>query len=152
MERGSIARTMSLAAVLVIGVAACQSTGTPSGPSAPHSAGEALQLQSVYFETDSAELDRSARSVLKANAKLINANPGWGKIAIQGHCDERGESAYNLELGERRARVVKEFLVDRGVSTKRLRTVSLGEEHPAVRGHEEAAWRYNRRSELQKGS
>ena len=150
MERAAIARNISLAAVLAIGLAACQSTGSKSAPSAPKSAGKALQ--SVYFDTNSADLDRSARSTLKANAKLIKANPAWGKIAIEGHCDERGESAYNLELGKHRARVVREFLVDRGVPSKRLRTVSLGEKQPAVRGHEEAAWRYNRRSEFQKDS
>ena len=71
-----------------------------------------------------------------------------GVITIEGHCDERGSEEYNLALGERRASGVKRYLVDLGVPASRLRTVSFGEAKPAVVGHDESAWRYNRRAEF----
>ena len=70
---------------------------------------------------------------------------------MEGHCDERGSEEYNLALGDRRAHAVQRSLVDLGVSSSRLRTVSFGEAKPAVQGHNESAWRYNRRSEFTSG-
>jgi hypothetical protein len=69
-------------------------------------------------------------------------------VTVQGHCDERGSTEYNLALGERRAAAVKRYLVDLGVSSSKLRTVSYGEDRPAVPGHDESAWRYNRRADF----
>ena len=69
-------------------------------------------------------------------------------ITIQGNTDERGSEEYNLALGERRATAVTRYLVDLGVPGSRLRTVSFGEAKPAVPGHDESAWRYNRRSDF----
>ena len=71
-----------------------------------------------------------------------------GVITIEGHCDERGSEEYNLALGERRANGVKRYLVDLGVPSSRLRTVSFGEVKPSVMGHDESAWRHNRRSDF----
>jgi peptidoglycan-associated lipoprotein len=76
------------------------------------------------------------------------AKSGGGTVTIEGHCDERGSEEYNLALGDRRASGVKQYLVDLGVPASRLRTVSFGEAKPAVVGHDESAWRYNRRSEF----
>jgi peptidoglycan-associated lipoprotein len=108
----------------------------------------APSLQPVYFDTDQAVLRADARASLKARAEAIRQHPELGIVTIQGHCDERGSEEYNLALGERRAAVVKRYLVDLGVPALRLETMTYGESRPAVLGHDEAAWRYNRRSEF----
>ena len=75
-----------------------------------------------------------------------------GSVVIEGNTDERGSEEYNLALGERRADTVKRYLVDLGVPSARLSTVSFGESRPAVQGHDESAWRYNRRVEFAAGN
>jgi peptidoglycan-associated lipoprotein len=105
-------------------------------------------LDPVYFDTDQWVLRSDARSTLKLRAEAIRQHPEWGVVTIQGHCDERGSDEYNLALGDRRAAAVKRYLVDLGVPSARLKTVTFGESRPAVAGHDETAWRYNRRSEL----
>ena len=77
----------------------------------------------------------------------IIENPD-SRITISGNTDERGSEEYNLALGERRATAVRRYLTDLGVASSRLRTVSFGEAKPAVPGHDESAYRYNRRSEF----
>jgi peptidoglycan-associated lipoprotein len=108
----------------------------------------APSLQPVYFDTDQAVLRADARTSLEARAEAIRQHPELGTVTIQGHCDERGSEEYNLALGERRAAVVKRYLVDLGVPASRLETMTYGESRPAVLGHDERAWRYNRRSEF----
>jgi peptidoglycan-associated lipoprotein len=70
-------------------------------------------------------------------------------VTIDGHCDERGSDQYNRALGRRRAAAVERYLVDMGVPSARVATRTFGEDRPAVSGHDESAWSYNRRSELQ---
>jgi len=69
-------------------------------------------------------------------------------VVIEGHCDERGSEEYNLALGERRADAVRRYMTDLGVPGGRMSTVSFGESRPAVQGHDESAWRYNRRADF----
>jgi peptidoglycan-associated lipoprotein len=107
-----------------------------------------FSLVPVYFDTDQVVLRPDARASLKARAKTIQQHPELGVVTIQGHCDERGSDEYNLVLGKRRATAVKRYLVDLGVPASRLETVSYGESRPAVPGHDQKAWRYNRRSEF----
>ncbi len=107
------------------------------------------QLSAVYFDYDRATLRDDARSRLQEAADAIRGFPSWAEITIEGHCDERGTEEYNLALGDRRANVVKKYLVALGVSPGRIATVSYGELKPAVRGHDETAWRWNRRAEFQ---
>jgi peptidoglycan-associated lipoprotein len=76
---------------------------------------------------------RDARPALRNNADKLNAG-NLGTVTVEGHCDERGSTEYNLALGERRANAVKRYLVDLGVPSNNLRTVSFGEERPAVAG------------------
>ncbi len=102
----------------------------------------------VYFDTDSALLRPDTRDTLKQYAKSILDHPEWGVLMIDGHCDERGSGEYNLALGRRRAAAVERYLLDLGVPPSRLDTRSFGEEKPVVAGHDEKAWRYNRRSEF----
>lgn len=108
-----------------------------------------LDFETVYFDFDSYEIRSDARPALRENADAISAGAGGGAtITVEGHCDERGSNEYNLALGERRANAVKRYLVDLGVPSSRLRTVSYGEDRPSVQGHDESAWRYNRRAEF----
>jgi peptidoglycan-associated lipoprotein len=101
-------------------------------------------LKPVFFLVDSAELDDAGRAVATANAAVLKKYTTWG-ITIEGHCDERGTSEYNLALGERRALAVKTYLSSLGVSPDRVRTVSYGKEFPFDMGHTEDAWSKNRR-------
>jgi peptidoglycan-associated lipoprotein len=106
----------------------------------------ALELQTVYFDYDRSDIRADARPMLRANAEAIGNTQGG--VVVEGHCDERGSEEYNLALGERRANAVKRYLVDLGVPASKLRTVSFGEDRPAVQGHDESAWRYNRRADF----
>lgn len=109
------------------------------------------ELQTIYFDYDRYAIRSDSKAALTSNAGAIKSNVSWGVVTIEGHCDERGSEEYNLALGERRANAVRRYLIDLGVEGSRLRTVSFGEARPAVPGHDENAWRYNRRSEF-KGS
>ena len=106
----------------------------------------ACTLDRVHFAYDSAQLDGDARQELKAAATCL-AEKRPADLLIEGHCDERGTSAYNLALGNKRAAAVKGYLSDLGVAAP-MNTISFGKEKPAVPGHDEAAWRENRRAEL----
>ena len=105
------------------------------------------EFQTVYFDFDRFDIRDDARPALRGNADAVNGADG-GAVTIEGHCDERGSAEYNLALGERRANAVKRYLVDLGVPSSKLRTVSFGEDRPAVQGHDESAWRYNRRADF----
>ena len=107
-------------------------------------------LAPVYFATDLAVLQAEARDALEHYAKSILEHPEWGVLSIDGHCDERGSDEHNLGLGKARATAVERYLVDLGVPRSRLATRSFGAHRPAVRGHDEGAWRYNRRTELRR--
>ena len=100
----------------------------------------------VFFGYDKASLSEEAIKTLRLQVEWLKSNPEV-KVQIQGHCDERGTREYNLALGEKRANVVKEYLVSRGIDADRIRTISYGKEKPAVFGSNEAAWAQNRRSE-----
>lgn len=104
-----------------------------------------LQLEDIHYEFDSSELRTAAREILKGTAQYLSENPTMTLI-VEGHCDERGTTEYNLALGQRRAEAAKRYLISLGVSDRRLKTVSYGEERPAVMGHDEEAWWQNRRA------
>lgn len=101
--------------------------------------------QDVLFEYDSADLTSEAKILLKEKALWLQANSGVS-VSIEGHCDERGTTDYNLALGERRANTAKSYLVNLGVSDSRLSTISFGEEKPLDTAATEAAYRKNRRA------
>lgn len=103
----------------------------------------------VYFELDQDVVSSAGRSVLEAHAWFLSQAKNSGiVVAVDGHCDERGTPAYNLALGERRAKAVAQILMSYGVSSSQIKTVSHGEEMPAAIGHDEAAWSQNRRAVL----
>lgn len=101
--------------------------------------------EDVYFDFDKSTLTAEARDTLMRKAQWLRANTGV-RLTIEGHCDERGTSEYNLALGDRRAEAARIFLVDLGIDPARLTTVSYGEERPADPGHNEQAWAKNRRA------
>ena len=100
--------------------------------------------QDIHFAFDSAELTPMSQMLLKEKAQWLEDNMSVD-VRVEGNCDERGTTEYNLALGEKRAMSVKNFLVDLGISGSRLTTVSYGEEKPLDPGHNEAAWAKNRR-------
>lgn len=112
-----------------------ESTATP----------ESSPLKDVYFDFDSYALRADARDILKANAQWLKANPA-AQVQIEGHCDERGTTEYNLALGSKRAQSVKDYLVTLGAAADRLTTISYGEEIPACREQTEECWQQNRRA------
>ncbi len=105
-----------------------------------------LDLPTLYFEFDQSNIDDDARVALRSSGEQLLST--GASVRLEGYCDERGDEEYNLALGERRANTVKRYLVNLGVSSSQLRTLSYGEAKPAVAGHNEAAWRYNRRVEF----
>jgi len=105
-------------------------------------------LEPVYFDFDSAAIKDDQRPTLQANVGAIGKHADWKTVVLEGNCDERGSEEYNLALGERRANSVKQYLIDSGVSGARIDTVSFGESKPAVQGHDESAWKWNRRVEF----
>jgi peptidoglycan-associated lipoprotein len=111
-----------------------------AAPKAPE-----LTLKDIFFDFDQAILREDSRKTLADNAQWLRANPS-AKLTIEGHCDERGSSEYNLALGERRARATREYLVAAGIAEGRISTISYGKERPFVLGHDESAWKWNRRA------
>lgn len=106
-----------------------------------------FENQNILFDYDSAELTGQAKTLLREKADWLQANTS-DVVMIEGHCDERGTTVYNLALGERRANAVRNYLVDLGVSSHRLGTVSYGEEKPLDPAPTAAAYRINRRAQL----
>ncbi|MDR2077643.1 MAG: peptidoglycan-associated lipoprotein Pal [Rickettsiales bacterium] len=99
----------------------------------------------VFFAFDSTILDSRSKQSLTTVANWLKAK-GNVTITIEGHCDERGTREYNLALGQRRAKSVKDYLISKGVAAGRIRTVSYGRERPAFRGSGEKIWSKNRRA------
>ncbi len=106
-----------------------------------------LAKRVVHFDYDSSELSNEDYQTLQAHAQFLNANAN-SKIALTGHTDERGTREYNMALGERRAKAVQSYLITNGVNATQLEAVSSGKEMPINAGHNEAAWKENRRVEL----
>lgn len=102
-------------------------------------------LKTVYFDFNSAALSQDTKDALNNNAEFMKKNTSM-KIQVEGHCDERGGVQFNLALGERRAKGVREYLVGQGVEASRITTISLGKEKPVAFGHDEESWSKNRRA------
>jgi peptidoglycan-associated lipoprotein len=104
-------------------------------------------LRTLFFRVDSADLDDVARATAAANAELLKRYSGW-VISVEGHCDERGTSEYNVALGMRRALAAKIYLISLGIDADRIHTVSFGKEFPLIEGHNEVAWSKSRRTQF----
>ena len=106
-----------------------------------------LAKRVVHFDYDSSELSNDDYQTLQAHAQFLMANAN-SKVALTGHTDERGTREYNMALGERRAKAVESFLITNGVNAGQLEAVSYGKEMPVNPGHDENAWKENRRVEI----
>ncbi len=104
-------------------------------------------IKPIYFDFDRSQLRGDARVTLDANGRVLERQSAL-ELLIEGHCDENGSVAYNLALGDRRAKAARDYLVNLGVDASRLRTISYGKSKPAVVGNSEAAWAKNRRCEF----
>lgn len=111
----------------------------------------ATGLQKVYFDYNSFALRPDAIKTLTENAEKIKQVPNV-MIQIEGHCDERGTQEYNLALGEKRALAVRDYVIKLGISGDRMVTISYGKERPVAEGHDESAWKQNRRCEFNKAT
>ena len=103
-------------------------------------------VKRVNFDYDQYYLTNDAQSTLRSNAECLKQKKE-AKIVIEGHCDERGSTEYNLSLGQKRAQTIRDFLIDLGVDTSRIKVLSFGEERPIDDAHSEEAWAKNRRGE-----
>jgi len=101
----------------------------------------------VFFEYDSDEITPTAEDKLNTKAAVLRSNPNV-RIRIEGHCDQRGSTEYNLALGQRRAEAVRAYLVNLGIDGGRLSTISYGKEKPLMEGDSEDSYARNRRAEF----
>lgn len=106
---------------------------------------EMFMNEDIHFAFDKSVLTPTAQEILKKKAEWLRNNPD-NTVVIEGHCDERGTTEYNIALGERRALAAKVFLTDLGIDSSRLSTISYGEERPVDPSHNEEAWAKNRRA------
>ena len=105
-------------------------------------------VEDVYFAFDQYDLDDVSMGVLSRNARIIKE--AGVTILVSGHCDERGTVEYNLALGEKRARAVRDYLVSLGVPSGQLKITSYGESKPFAMGSNEDAWARNRRAHFER--
>ena len=147
-------RRFKLAVALAAGLAlaACASNPNPAAVGAAGAAAPGSQQDfvvnvgdRVFFDTDSSELSEQARATLDKQAQWLN-NYNRYAFTIEGHADERGTREYNIALGARRAQTVREYLISRGVSGQRMRTISYGKERPVAVCDDISCWSQNRRA------
>jgi peptidoglycan-associated lipoprotein len=103
-----------------------------------------VMQEDIYFDFDKSTLTPAAQDNLLQKAQWLRENPD-ATVTIEGNCDDRGTSEYNLALGDRRAEAAKAFLVDLGIDPMRMTTISYGEERPVDPRQNEEAWAKNRR-------
>lgn len=146
----SMTRALYIPGMLLLGACCCNKpvpqappppTATPAPAPAPVKVAE---LSDIFFDFDRSTIKSESEAQLKENAEWMSDNSGKN-LVLEGHCDERGTSEYNMALGERRAQSAKQFLMSIGVEPSRMTTISYGEEKPFDPGHNEAAWAKNRR-------
>ena len=109
------------------------------------------EVQDAYFDFNKADIRADARDALGKTANFLRSYPQI-KVTIEGHCDERGSTEYNLGLGDRRASAAKQYLVSLGISADRISTVSFGKEKPTCSESTEACWQKNRRGHFVKAN
>lgn len=156
-------------AVLALGVGACKSSkkvddsaagtpvesstqGTPGVDNEPlvlnaqgSDSGKIAGLETINFEYDKAALTSEAKKKIQGNVDWMKSHSSIN-VQIEGHCDARGSIEYNLSLGERRAKSVKDYMVSLGMAANRLSILSYGKEKPLVNGDSEADMAKNRRA------
>ena len=106
---------------------------------------EVPELQAVYFDLDQSSLRSDARDVLQKNYEALQSHPDWEAL-VEGYCDERGTTEYNLGLGQKRAAAVRQYYMTLGLPGTRVATISYGKENPSCTEHTEDCWSKNRRA------
>ncbi len=122
---------------------------TAQTTAAPVAAAEAAvpEVRSVYFPFDVDAVQAADRAAVQQNGEYLAKNSN-AKVRVEGNCDERGSSEYNLGLGQRRANNVKKLLILSGAKASQIETISFGEEKPRCPEHNEACWSQNRRADI----
>lgn len=105
----------------------------------------AFENQDIYYDYDAYTLSEPAKRVLDEKIAFLKRFPKV-RVTVEGHCDERGTTEYNLALGERRANAALQYIASSGLQTQSLKSVSYGKERPVATGHDEASWAKNRRA------
>ena len=106
-----------------------------------------VSFEPVYFGFDSTVVPQGELGKIDAVVQHLTSRTDR-VVVVEGNCDERGSNEYNMSLGEQRAIIVRNYLVQNGIAADRIQTRSYGEEKPAVDGHDESAWSRNRRGEF----
>jgi peptidoglycan-associated lipoprotein len=123
-------------------------TQAPPPPPPPPSVSEEdlfnQNIKDVYFDYDKSDLRGDQQTSVQADSQFLGQHTNIN-VTIEGHCDERGSTEYNLALGDRRASAVKDALVAAGVNASRIKTISYGKEKPFCSESNEACWQQNRR-------
>jgi len=120
----------------------------PPPPPAPTVTDEDLfnqNIKDVYFDYDKSDLRSDQQSSVQADAQFLQQHANFN-VTIEGHCDERGSTEYNIALGDKRASAVKNALTADGISASRIKTISYGKEKPFCTESNEACWQQNRRA------
>jgi peptidoglycan-associated lipoprotein len=120
----------------------------PPPPPPPPSASEeelfAQRVRDIYFDYDADTIRPDQQSSVQGNAQFLSQHPNV-QFSVEGHCDERGSTEYNLALGDRRANAVKNALIQAGLAASRVKTISYGKEKPFCTESNESCWQQNRR-------
>lgn len=106
-----------------------------------------LSQRVLYFELDSSQIKDEDRDILAVHAEFLATHSAI-TIVLEGHADERGSREYNIALGEKRAKAVKQIMTLQGVAENQIQVISFGEERPAALGHDSSSWNLNRRVEI----
>jgi len=123
-------------------------TPPPPPPPPPAESIEDLfrkNVQDAFFDFDKSDVRSDAREALTKTGQFLRSY-SQVRVTIEGHCDERGSTEYNLALGDKRAQAAKQFLISLGVPAERMDTVSYGKERPFCTTHDEDCWQQNRRA------
>ena len=111
----------------------------------------ARNMKDAFFDYDAYQLRADAQQALQGDAAFLKQHPNW-KVTIEGHCDERGSTEYNLALGDNRARAARDALVQAGVPASQLNAISYGKEKPFCTESNESCWQQNRRAHFVLGA
>lgn len=135
-----MARGLAVAAVVITGALGLMACGQQAAP-APKG------LKTIHFDYDKYNVKAEDQANMKGTAAAVQAAAGKN-VVIEGHCDERGSTEYNIALGDRRAKSAKSYLQNLGVGADRMSTISYGEERPSCNQHNESCWLQNRRADF----
>ena len=131
----------------LVGGAALEGAAVSYDRAAINDVNSVLAERVIYFDFDSDQISQEFIDLIAHHGKYLAANPDMS-LRLEGHADERGSREYNVALGNRRAQAVRRLILFQGANASQISVISYGEEKPVALGHDEEAWRLNRRTEL----